>query len=217
MSDLRERLRELDVFAGDLPGFDVDDLPAEPRELFVDWLLAAVRAGVREPHAMTLSTLGEDGHPAARVLILKDVSADGWHFAADSAGRKGRELARHPAAALTFYWSPLARQVRIRGQVAPGDEAASAADFLARSPGARAEVLLGRQSTELPDPAGRDAATEAAVARVESEPGLVVPTWTRYVLRADSVEFWQGDPGRRHTRVAYTRHDEGWKRGLLWP
>lgn len=217
MSDLRERLRELDVFAGELPDFDLDGLPADPHELFADWLLGAVSAGLREPHAMTLSTIGEDGHPAARVLILKDVSPDGWHFAADAAGRKGRELTRHPAAALTFYWSPLARQVRVRGRVAPDGEAVSAADFLARSPGARAETLLGRQSTPLPDPATRTAATREVAARVAAEPGLVVPTWTSYVLRADSVEFWQGDRDRQHTRVAYTRGEDGWKRGLLWP
>ncbi|MFI0896111.1 pyridoxal 5'-phosphate synthase [Streptomyces sp. NPDC020983] len=217
MSDLREVLRGLDVFAGELPDVDVGGLPSEPRELFVEWLLAAVRAGVREPHAMTLSTTGEDGDPAARVLILKDVSPDGWHFAADAGGRKGRELAARPAAALTFYWSPLARQVRIRGRVRPGGPDEGAADFLARSPGARAEALLGRQSTPLDDLAVRDAAVREAAARIEAEPGLVAPGWTRYALHADTVEFWQGDRERRHTRVVYTRTAEGWERGLLWP
>lgn len=217
MSDLRELLRGLDVFSGDLPGFDIDALPADPRELFIDWLLAAVRAGVREPHAMTLSTTGRDGDPSARVLIVKDVSPGGWHFAADADSRKGLELAARPAAALTFYWSPLARQVRIRGKVTAGTGDAGAADFLARSPGARAEALLGRQSTPLPDLATRDEAVREAAARVDREPGLVAPGWTLYTLHADSVEFWQGDRNRRHTRVDYTRTDDGWKRGLLWP
>jgi pyridoxamine 5'-phosphate oxidase len=217
VSDLRELLRGLDVFAGDIPAFDLAPLPADPRELFVEWLLAAVKAGVREPHAMTLSTVGEDGGPSARVLIVKDVSPDGWHFAADAGGRKGRELAAHPAAALTFYWSPLARQVRVRGRVSPGTAEAGAADFLARSPGARAEALLARQSTPLADLATRDTAVRGAAARIADEPGLVAPGWTSYTLRAETVEFWQGDRERRHTRVVYTRTDEGWKRGLLWP
>lgn len=217
MSDLRELLRGLDVFSGDLPDFDTDAAPVDPRELFTDWLLAAVRAGVREPHAMTLSTSDADGDPSARVLILKDVSPDGWHFAADSGSRKGRELAGRPAAALTFYWSPLARQVRIRGRVGAGGGDASAADFLARSPGARAEALLGLQSTPLADLAVRDAAVREAAARIDREPGLVAPGWTLYTLRPDSVEFWQGDRERRHTRLNYTRTDDGWKRGLLWP
>jgi pyridoxamine 5'-phosphate oxidase len=166
---------------------------------------------------MTLSTTGADGDPAARVLILKDVSPDGWHFAADAGSRKGRELAGHPAAALTFYWSPSARQVRVRGRVTAGDGEASAADFLARSPGARAETLLGLQSTPLADLAARDAAVGEAAARIDREPGLVAPGWTLYTLHPDSVEFWQGDRDRRHTRLAYTRTDDGWKRGLLWP
>ncbi|WP_405578314.1 pyridoxal 5'-phosphate synthase [Streptomyces sp. NBC_01190] len=217
MSDLREVLRGLEVFAGELPVFATGELPTDPHELFTDWLLEAVRLGVREPHAMTVSTTGADGHPAARVLICKNVSTDGWQFAADAGSRKGRELTAHPAAALTFYWSSLARQVRVRGTVAPATAAESAADFLARSPGGRAEALLGRQSTPLADPAERDAEVRAAARRIEDDPGLVAPAWTLYTLRADKVEFWQGDRGRLHTRVEYRRSDAGWERGLLWP
>jgi pyridoxamine 5'-phosphate oxidase len=217
VSDLREILRGLDVFSGALPSFDTAELPVDPHELFTEWLLAAIAAGVREPHAMTLSTLGTDGDPAARVLILKNVSEAGWEFASDSGSGKGRDLAGHPAAALTFYWPALARQVRVRGRVESAGPAASAADFLARSPGARAEALIGRQSAPLSDPAARDAAVREAAGRIERDPGLVAPGWTLYTLRADSAEFWQGDRERRHTRVSYVRTDDGWERGLLWP
>jgi pyridoxamine 5'-phosphate oxidase len=217
VSDLREVLRGLEVFSGELPEFDTTDLPADPHELFIEWLLAAIRAGVREPHAMTVATVGADGHPSARVLILKNVSAEGWQFAADAGSRKGRDLAAHPGAALTFYWPALARQVRVRGTVEPGPADQSAADFLARSPGARAEALLGRQSTPLTDLATRDEAVRAAAERIGREPGLVLPSWTLYTLRAVEVEFWQGDPERRHTRVDYRRNDACWERGLLWP
>ncbi|WP_329129340.1 pyridoxal 5'-phosphate synthase [Streptomyces sp. NBC_01476] len=217
MSDLREVLRGLEVFSGDLPVFDTTRLPADPQELFIDWLLEAIHGGVREPHAMTVSTTGADGHPAARVLICKNVSAEGWQFAADAGSRKGAELAAHPEAALTFYWSPLARQVRVRGRVEPGTAAESAADFLARSPGARAEALPGLQSTPLTDPAAREEAVRASAARIAADPGLVAPGWTLYTLRADQVEFWQGDRDRRHTRVEYRRTDGDWERGRLCP
>jgi pyridoxamine 5'-phosphate oxidase len=93
----------------------------------------------------------------------------------------------------------------------------SAADFLARSPGARAEALLGRQSTPLPDTTTRDEAVRVAAERIARDPGLVAPAWTLYTLRAGSVEFWQGDRAREHTRVDYRRTDAGWERGLLWP
>lgn len=217
VSDLRELLRGLKVFSGDLPVFDTSRLPADPHELFVDWLLAAVRDGVTEPHAMTLSTAGPDGDPTARVLILKNVSAQGWQFASDAHSRKGRELAARPAAALTFHWPRLARQVRVLGSAEPATAEESAEDFLARSPGARAETLLGRQSTPLPNTATRDEAVRAAEARIADDPGLVAPGWTLYSLRAHTVEFWQGDAERRHTRVEYRRTDGGWDRGLLWP
>jgi pyridoxamine 5'-phosphate oxidase len=217
VSDLREVLRELEVFEGELPDFDVSQLPTDPHELFTDWLLTAVRSGVREPHAMTVSTTGLDGNPSARVLICKNVTTEGWQFAADTGSRKGRELSGRSAAALTFYWSPLARQVRVRGTVRPGDAEESATDFLARSPGARAEALLGRQSTPLSDLDARDADVRAAAERIAAHPGLVAPGWTLYTLHAEEVEFWQGDRQRRHTRVDYRRTDAGWERGLLWP
>jgi len=217
VSDLRALLRGLEVFSGDLPAFDTSHLPVDPHELFIDWLLAAVRDGVREPHAMTLSTADATGDPTARVLILKDVSPEGWQFASDSGSRKGRDLAARPAAALTFYWPGLARQVRVQGRVEPASAADSAADFLTRSRAARAEALLGRQSTPLPDPATRDEAVHAAAERIEADPGLVAPGWTLYTLRADRVEFWQGNQERRHSRAEYRCTDTGWERGLLWP
>lgn len=74
-------------------------------ELFIRWLLHAVDSGVAEPHAMTVSTVSgfAEPRPSARVLILKDVDGAGWHFAVSSVSRKGAELARNPAVALTFY------------------------------------------------------------------------------------------------------------------
>ncbi|MYV57813.1 pyridoxal 5'-phosphate synthase [Streptomyces sp. SID3212] len=220
---LRETLRGLDVFAGELPSFQPHTAPSAPEQLFVDWLFEAVDAGVREPHAMTLSTVDPEGNPAARVLILKNVDADGWQFAVHAASPKGRDLAAHGRAALTFYWPELARQVRVRGPVVAEPPERSAADFLARSPEARAEALLGLQSGPLTSLAARDAATGASLERVEREPGLVAPEWTLYSLRAEEVEFWQGDRQRNHTRLQYTRggevegEGEGWVKQLLWP
>ncbi|MEW2548393.1 pyridoxal 5'-phosphate synthase [Streptomyces sp. NPDC047002] len=218
---LRELLRGIEVFAGDdLPTFDPADTPAAPEELFVTWLRGALAAGVREPHAMTLSTVDAEGHPDARVLILKNLEntdAGGWQFAVHAGSPKGREPAAHPRAALTFYWPPLARQGRVRGPVAARPAQQAAADFLARSPQARAEALLGTQSRPLGDLAERDRRTAESLARVERHQDLVAPEWTLYELRAERVEFWQGDAGRRHTRLAYLRAADGWRRQLLWP
>jgi pyridoxamine 5'-phosphate oxidase len=217
MTDIRQYLRGLPVFAGELPGFDPAGAPQRPEALFVDWLTAAVDAGVREPHAMTLATVGADGDPAARVLILKNVDEHGWQFAVHASSPKGQDLIRHPAAALTFYWPALARQVRVRGSVAAEPAERSAADFLARPAGSRAEASIGRQSQPLADRQELDLAVKQALERVEDEPGLVVAEWTLYTLRATQVEFWQGDKQRKHTRLRYVRQAGGWQRETLWP
>ncbi|SNY37076.1 pyridoxine/pyridoxamine 5'-phosphate oxidase [Paractinoplanes atraurantiacus] len=207
---MRDYLRALPVFAGELPAFDPSAAPSSPSELFAEWLVAAVEAGVREPHAMTLSTAGAN----ARVLILKNVDQRGWQFAAHAASPKGRELSQDPRAALTFYWSPQGRQIRVRGPVHPSPPEESAADFLARSPGARAEASLGRQSRPLTDRATLDNAVREAQRGIE---GYVEPHWTLYTLAPGQVEFWQADKDRKHTRLRYSRTPSGWTRGLLWP
>jgi pyridoxamine 5'-phosphate oxidase len=217
--DVRAWLRGLEVFAAPLADFDPEEAPADPVDLFVDWLRAAVAAGVPDAHAMTLSTVGEDGGPDARVLIFKNVDSTGWQFATHAGSPKGRQLSDRPRAALTFYWPLLGRQVRIRGTVQPASAEESAADLLARSVSARAEVLLGRQSNHLESAEERERAFEEALARVESDPALVTPEWTLYTVVPVDVEFWQADKGRIHKRLRYARTDSSgrWQRHMLWP
>ncbi|MHA6761913.1 pyridoxine/pyridoxamine 5'-phosphate oxidase [Streptacidiphilus sp. PAMC 29251] len=212
-------LRSLPVFATELPVFDPEDAPADPVALFVQWLHAAVEAGVREPHAMSLATADAGARPSARVLICKDVdAAGGWYFASGAGSRKGRELAANPQAALTFYWPEQGRQIRITGPVAPAGPERSAADFLARSPGARAEALLGRQSQPLGDPAEAEAALKQSQDHLAAHPGLIAPDWTLYAVAAEEVEYWQADEQRRHTRLHYQRGSDqtAWTRQRLW-
>lgn len=216
-SDVRQFLRGLPVFAGELPGFDPSAAPERPQELFLAWLREAVAAGVREPQAMTLSTQGLDDVPDARVLILKNVTGDGWQFAIHRLSPKGRELERTPAAALTFFWREQGRQIRIRGRVSAASAAESAADFLARSPAARAEAMAGRQSQPLADRRELELAAARAAERISGEPDLVVAEWTLFTVVADRVEFWQADVDRRHTRLLYQRDGATWRRDELWP
>ncbi|MFD4240496.1 pyridoxal 5'-phosphate synthase [Streptomyces sp. NPDC058525] len=213
----RQWLRGLEVFAGPLPEFDPATAPADPVRLFLSWLLEAVADGVRDPHAMTLSTVDSAGDPDARVLILKDVDASGWQFSAHAFSPKGGQLACHPRAALTFYWPQHGRQVRIRGAVTPGTAEDNAADFLGRSRTARAASLPARQSQYLTDPAERDHTLEKSLALIEAEPSLVDSAWTTYTLAPAEVEFWQAAKSRVHTRLRYERTGSGWERLQLWP
>jgi pyridoxamine 5'-phosphate oxidase len=217
-ADLRSTLRVLPVLSGTAPDFDPTQCPHDPTALFAEWFRAAIQADVAEPHAMTLSTVGADGHPDARVLILKDVDDAGWHFAVSSASKKGADLSSNPVAALTFYWPQLVRQVRVRGTVVPDPPDVTAADFLARSDGARALVLTRRQSQPLSATTNLDDALAVTRAELDADPNRVPDDWVSYAVRPERVEFWQGDPERRHQRVLYTAHPEGgWRTQLLWP
>jgi pyridoxamine 5'-phosphate oxidase len=214
---LRQTLRSLPVFDRSLPGFDPADAPAEPEALFADWLREAVGAGVVEPHAMTISTVDADGYPDSRVLLLKDVDADGWQLAGSAHSAKGRELAAAPKAALCFYWREQARQVRVRGDVEVAPRAVAEQDFLARSPAGRAASLIGEQSAVLPGLRDLDERMSASRRLVEEQPELVPEHHTVYRVRPFAVEFWQGDHDRLHVRLRYRRNDGGWARELLWP
>ncbi|HEX7827285.1 MAG TPA: pyridoxal 5'-phosphate synthase [Mycobacterium sp.] len=214
---MRAVLRSLPVLTGDAPAFDPHQSPDDPVAIFVEWFGAAVSAGVSEPHAMTLSTVDAAGTPDARVLILKDVDAAGWHFAVSATSKKGADLAANPAAALTFYWPQLVRQVRVRGAVVADPETVASADFLARSAGARAMVLVRKQSEPFSDGDDLDRALAGPRAELDANPGLVPKDWVSYAVAPERVEFWQGDPERRHQRLLYSRSDTGWTKSLLWP
>ena len=216
-----EMLRALDSLAGPFPAFDPAAVPEDPRDLFVAWFQRAVDAGVHEPHAMTLSTVDDAGWPDARVLILKALDRDGWHFAATRTSRKGVEIDKNPKAALTFYWQPLGRQVRLRGAVQDMGPAARDADFRAKPAGSRAAALLARQSQVMCGNDEFDEALDKALerqrARLADDPGIVAPDWAVYALEPTEIEFWQGDEQRRHIRLRYRRHEAGWVRERLWP
>lgn len=213
----RRYLRTLPVLTGTGPALDVGTVACDPVQLFVAWLQQAAAAGVSEPHAMTLSTVDAQGMPRARVLILKAVDERGWHFAVSSLSQKGQDLAAHPAAALTFYWPALVRQVRVVGAVVGDGAQASADDFLARPLGSRAMALTLKQSQPLHDIAELDAEIDKAHHRLADEPGLVPDEWTSYAVRPSEVEFWQGSPDRRHWRLSYRRAGGRWDRTRLWP
>jgi len=139
MGDARATLRTIPALTGTAPPLE-GGLPEDPVELFLAWLAGAVAAGVPEPHAMTLATVDGDGVPDARTLLLRDVDASGWVFGSTASSRKAAQLAAAPAAALSFWWQPQARAVRVRGPVTEASREESDADLRARSPEAQAAV-----------------------------------------------------------------------------
>ncbi|MFE0802999.1 pyridoxal 5'-phosphate synthase [Streptomyces sp. NPDC058812] len=220
-TDLHESLRSLRVWdpaVTELPPFDPATAPGDPLPLFTAWFADAVAAGQTEPHTVSLATADAEGLPDVRVVMLHGADADGWSFATHAGSRKGRHLTARPYAALVFYWPVLGRQVRLRGPVAVAPAEEARADLHARSTGALAAALTGRQSADLDSPDELARASEAAWERAGREPDAPVPSWTLYRLLPDEVEFFQGDARRRHVRLAYRRTEEGgWGTRLLWP
>jgi pyridoxamine 5'-phosphate oxidase len=217
MTPVRELLRSLPALAGTPLPFDPTAAPDDPLDLFTDWFAAAVDAGAPEPHAATLATADAAGRPSARVLILKDVGPDGFAFATDARSAKAADLAANPRAALGFWWPAVVRQVRVTGAARHLGADASAADYLARSPASRAAAAGVRPG----EPLGsldelRDAMT-AARARVDADPGFVLPSWQAWLVVPEEVEFWQGSADRAHVRLVYRRDDAGWTYRLVWP
>ncbi|WP_435187278.1 pyridoxine/pyridoxamine 5'-phosphate oxidase [Streptomyces sp. bgisy126] len=219
-TDFDRALRSLRVWDTALPAFDPADAPPGPLALFHDWFTAAVAAGQSEPHTPSLATVDEDGRPDVRVVMLHGADARGWHFATHSTSAKGRQLAARPEAALNFYWPVQGRQVRVRGHVAAGTPEEAYEDLHARTTGALAAALVGRQSEVLDSPETLAEASAAAWRRAEAEPDAPAPTWTPYAVEPAEVEFFQGDARRRHVRLRYRRDPsspDGWTRELLWP
>ncbi|MEU6374438.1 pyridoxal 5'-phosphate synthase [Streptomyces sp. NPDC046909] len=219
-TDLHSLLRSLRVWAPEsttLPPFDPATTPTTPLPLFTEWFAEAVAAGQPEPHTMSLATSDADGRPDVRTVMLHGADAAGWSFATHSTSRKGHHLTARPYAALGFYWPVLGRQVRLRGPITAAPSAESQSDLHARSTGALAAALTGRQSQVLGSVEELREASEAAWAQAQHTPDAPVPTWTLYHLAPDEVEFFQGDAQRRHVRLVYGRTGSGWTRSLLWP
>jgi pyridoxamine 5'-phosphate oxidase len=181
---------------------------ADPLQQFQRWFEQALQAELPEPNAMTLATVGADGRPSTRVVLIKGFDARGLVWYTNYASRKGRELALHPFAALQFHWVELERVVRIEGRVAPVDAAESDAYFASRPLDSRLGAWASPQSEVIASRAVLVAnAAKAAAVHALNPPRPA--HWGGYRLQADRWEFWQGRKSRLHDRLRYRLADTG--------
>ena len=190
---------------------------AEPIGIFVEWLADARAHEPNDPNAMTLSTVDADGLPDARIVLLKDVDARGFTFYSNSESAKGVELAACAAAALTFHWKSLRRQVRVRGAVEPVSAAEADAYFASRARESRIGAWASDQSRPLSDRTVLEEAVGRETARFDGQDVPRPAHWTGWRVVPQSVEFWRDRPFRLHDRLRFQRDGEDWRSGRLWP
>jgi pyridoxamine 5'-phosphate oxidase len=190
----------------------------DPHALFDAWFAEARNSEPNDADAMALATVGVDGRPSARIVLLKGHDARGFVFYTNSESRKGGELAANPEAALVFHWKSLRRQVRIEGAVSPVSAAEADAYFATRSRDSQLGAWASDQSRPLDSRAAFEARYAALKADHEGREVPRPPHWWGYRLVPDRIEYWSDRPHRLHERRLFTLGPDGhWTEGLLYP
>ena len=192
------------------------DVAVSPLAQFEKWLNEAIQAQLPEPNAMTLATVGAEGRPSTRVVLIKGIDERGPVWFTNYQSRKGRELAANPHAALQFHWVELERVVRIEGRVEKISEADSDTYFASRPFDSRIGAWASPQSETINSRAVLVARAAEYGAKFLLNPPRP-PHWGGYRLVPDRLEFWQGRRSRLHDRILYRLEGGNWQISRLAP
>ena len=197
-------------------GLDESAVDPDPFVQFGEWMNDALAADIRDPNAMTLATVGEDGRPDARVVLLKYYGPDGFLFFTNYESKKARDLAANPYATLHFFWRQLDRQVSIRGTAQKTSREESEKYFLSRPVDSRVAAWASSQSRVI----GSRSVLEERFRELKEKFGDKVPLpdfWGGFRLAPDRFEFWQGRQNRLHDRLVYSQNGGTWNIQRLSP
>ncbi len=189
----------------------------DPFAFFARWFAEAQASEPNDPNAMTVATTNQEGHPSARIVLLKEWDEKGFVFYTNKESRKGDELRENPRAALLFFWKSLHRQIRIEGTVEHVTDAEADAYYASRPRVSRLGAWASIQSR----PLAERAILEGRVKEFEEQfPGEDIPRpayWSGYRIVPAYMEFWQDMPFRLHDRTVFTRQGDGWTVGKIFP
>nr|WP_321413781.1 pyridoxamine 5'-phosphate oxidase [uncultured Allomuricauda sp.] len=190
-----------------------------PMEQFQKWFFETEASdGVDEPNAMTVSTIGLDGFPKSRVVLMKKFTFEGFIFYTNYQSEKGRAIEANPSVCLSFFWPNMERQVIVKGNAEKIAENLSDGYFESRPHGSQLGAVVSDQSTVVPS---REYLEDRLKGLEQKYDGKEVPRpeyWGGYLVRPISIEFWQGRPNRLHDRIRYSlQEDFDWKIERLAP
>ena len=201
-----------------MKGLNENEIGRDPIREFQVWFDDALAANLPMPDAMSLSTVTPDGRPTARMVLLKQVDAEGFVFFTNYNSNKAKQLEINPYAALVFYWAPLERQVRVEGKVSKTPAEESEAYFKTRPRESQIGAWASPQSEVI---SAREVLEQRAMELAEQycDREIDCPEhWGGYRLVPDRIEFWKGRVGRLHDRILYElQPDESWTIKRLAP
>lgn len=194
-----------------------DDVDQNPVHQFEIWFDEAIKSEVKEPNAMSLGTVSEDGKPSIRIVLLKGVENGKFSFFTNYNSQKGGDIAGNPHVSLMFFWPELERQVRIDGIASKLSEEASTAYFHSRPAGSQIGALASPQSQVI---SGRKELEDREKELTVKYEGKIIPKpahWGGYQVEASYFEFWQGRSSRLHDRIRYVKNGDDWQIERLAP
>lgn len=195
-----------------------DAISDNPMELFQKWFYEVEAAeGVDEPNAMTISTIGIDGFPKNRVVLLKKYTHEGFIFYTNYESEKGKAIALNTNVCISFFWSNLERQIIIKGKAEKIAANLSDGYFESRPDGSKLGAIVSDQSSVIPS---REILEEKLSLLEKEYEGKNIERpkwWGGYIVKPVSIEFWQGRPNRLHDRIRYSLEGIDWKIERLAP